>query len=122
MILRLTPALCILALAGCSTPEPQNVSYAPGPASVAPLPAPVMPGPINSPPLQAAPVQSGAMPPTPAPLLQSPTLQGQTSPAGLGEFAEAPSLQYTPTCSTVDNVTLCDAPPLSGGEDRLYTN
>ena len=91
MPLRLTPALCILLLAGCTSSEPQNVSYAP----VVEQPATV----VGAPTVPAAYDQMGQ------------TQQGVAGPAVL-----------QPSCSTVDNVTLCDAPADPGVDDTLYTN
>ena len=92
MILRPMSALCILILAGCTSSEPQTVTYAPLVDAAAPMPAPL---------------------PDPAPHDQA----GQFPP-GDAELATA----YQPGCSTVDNVTLCDAPADPSVDDTLYTN
>jgi hypothetical protein len=91
MPLRLTPALCILLLAGCTSSEPQNVSYAP----VVEQPATV----VGAPTVPAAYDQMGQTP------------QGVAGPAVL-----------QPGCSTVDNVTLCDAPSDPSVDETHYTN
>ena len=92
MILRPMSALCILILAGCTSSEPQNVTYAPLVDGAAPMRAP---------------------PPDPA-------LYDQTGqlPSADAELATA----YQPGCHTVDNVTLCDAPADPSVDDTLYTN
>jgi hypothetical protein len=143
MTLRLMLALSILVLAGCASSEPQNVSYAPAPLVEAAAPAPVhMPPPPTAPALQGQagpfPANGIATPATPqgpapvtslepAPVSSSgPTLYGQTGQPG--EAAAAPAVPPGATnCSTVDGVTLCDAPAEvgiedSGSDDANYTN
>jgi len=125
MTYRLTPALLAILLAGCSTPEPQNVSYAPVATSVAPLPPPAQPGaaPVYGQSVQPAYGQT-AQPTAPAVYGQpgQPALNGQAMQSPPGEFAQAPAFQHTPTCNTVDGVTLCDAAVDPNEPDRLYTN
>ena len=116
MPLRLIPALCIVLLAGCTSSEPQNASYAPLAAA---------------PSLQATPA---AAPPA-SELQNQPTAFPSSDAAGLlqADTAATPVLTSDATkCSTVDGVTLCDAPAGSGTDDTsgdaysadeaLYTN
>lgn len=91
MPLRLTPALCILILAGCTSSEPQNAHYAP---------------------VVQEPVAVAGAPTVPAAYDQV----GQAPQAVAGP----PAVQ--PGCSTVDNVTLCDAPSDPSVDETQYTN
>lgn len=93
MPFRLTPALCVLVLTGCATPEPQNVAYAPS-AAFMPAPPPVGPS--------------------------VPALHDQPANVATDDMSAAPAPQ--PGCSTVDGVTLCDAPYDPDADDTLYTN
>ena len=93
MILRPMSALCILVLAGCTSSEPQNVTYAPL--------------------VGAAPMSVPPPPPTSA-------LYDQTGQLPSADAAVATA--YQPGCHTVDNVTLCDAPADPSVDDTLYTN
>lgn len=140
MTFRLTPALCIFVLAGCTSSEPRNVSYAP-----APLVEAAAPGPMDMPPPPPAPAMAPALqgqagpfpangiatpaPPQgpapvtslePAPVSASgPALYGQTGQMPSGEAA-SPAAALPPgatNCSTVDGVTLCDAPADAGIDD-----
>jgi hypothetical protein len=119
MPLRLIPALCIVLLAGCTSSEPQNASYAPLAAA---------------PSLQATPAAAPPASPASEPQNQ-PTAFPSSDAAGLlqADTAAAPVLTSDGTkCSTVDGVTLCDAPADSGTDDTsgdaysadeaLYTN
>ena len=92
MILRPMPALCVFLLAGCTSSEPQNVHYAP----VVQEPPTV----VGAPTVPAAYDQAGQAPPS-----------GTAGPAAL-----------QPGCSTVDNVTLCDAPADPSVDETHYTN
>lgn len=144
MTLRLMPALSILVLAGCTSSEPQNASYAPAPLVEAAAPAPMpMPPPPPAPQGQTAAfpangIATPASPPGPAPVTSlepapvsapGPALYGQTGQMPPGE-AMAPAAALPPgatNCSTVDGVTLCDAPAEagiedSGSDDATYTN
>lgn len=127
MIYRLTLALLAILLAGCSTPEPQNVSYAPVATSAAPLTPPAQPGaaPIYGQSVQPAYGQSAQ--PTATAVYGQPgqpvqALNGQATQSPPEEFAEAPPFQHTPTCSTANGVTLCDAAVDPNEPDTLYTN
>lgn len=105
MTLRLTPALCVLMLAGCaSSSEQQNVSYTPSPAQTMRMPAaPSEPLPAPAPP--------------PAPFAQDPA-----SPLD-GDAAQQAALPPGATnCRTVDEVTLCDAAHDPLVEETHYTN
>lgn len=148
MILRLMSAACILVLAGCTSSEPQNASYAPAPRLEATAPVTMPPPPPALAPAPALQGQAGpfpangiatpASPQGPAPVTSlepapvsapGPALYGQTGQAPLGE-AMAPAVALPPgatNCSTVDGVTLCDAPAEagiedSGSDDANYTN
>lgn len=97
MLLRLTPALCILLLAGCTSSEQQNISPAPLAESTA------IPG----------------APTTPALVGQAVGEPGQM-PAG--EPVAPATAQHGYNCRTVGNATMCDAPAVPTGQDTLYTN
>ncbi len=130
MTFRLTPALFVVLLAGCASSEPQNVSYAPVAAQpmtmqAAPLPPPSLP--VGEP----APSSSfHATAPAGAQMSTAPmgaSMSAMPTEEPLPGSAEAP-LENTPAipateadiaagvptgatnCSTVDGVTLCDAP------------
>jgi hypothetical protein len=119
MPLRLMSVLCVLLLSGCTSSEPQNASYAPLAAE---------------PSLQAAPPKAHAA--SPAPELQNqPTVFPPSDLAELPQSDTAATAVLPPgatNCSTVDGVTLCDAPAESGADDpsadaynaddALYTN
>lgn len=104
MTFRLTPVLCVLMLAGCASSEPQNVSYAPPPVQSMSVPA------ASSEPLPA-------LAPPPAPFAQDPAspLDGDAAP----QAALPPGAT---NCSTVDEVTLCDAPSDPQVDETPYTN
>ncbi|MBX3580755.1 MAG: hypothetical protein KF810_02510 [Rhizobiaceae bacterium] len=121
MTFRLTPALSIILLAGCTSSEPQNVSYAPVAAQPtqmqqAPLPPPSMPTVTSEP-------ASGTVPLAPASALmtaapaetslpvspEAPAANTPTVPASDADIAAGVPEGAT-NCSTVDGVTLCDAP------------
>lgn len=91
MLLRLTPGLCILLLAGCTSSEPQNVSYAPV-------------------------VQE------PAAVVGAPTVPAAYDQAEQAPLDVAGPAALQPGCSTVDNVTLCDAPYDPSVDETLHTN
>ncbi len=149
---RLMSALCVL-LVGCASSEPQNVSYAQpdtaapvAPATAAPgapaTAAPVAPavGVVAPPGLDAASVPVVATAPvTPAASAASqavvdapgpaiPTaVQDQTglvAPTGDGAVPVAGIPPGATNCSTVDGVTLCDAPATSSeaADDSHHTN
>jgi len=136
MTLRLTPALCILVLAGCTSSEPHNASYAPLPDQAAPAPM-TMPPPPPAPALQGQPgqfpVNGIATAPQPAPALQGQPGQVPVNgiaipppgPAPQGQVGQIPQdgiAAATPGCHTVDNVTLCDAPSDPSVDETQYTN
>lgn len=128
MPFRLILALCLLILAGCTSSEPQKASYAPASAAPPQQSAPIAAAP---PALQAAPVAHAV---SPAQLLQNqPTALPPSDPAGTPQADTTAVLPPGATnCSTVDGVTLCDAPADSGADDSgaaasstddtLYTN
>ncbi|HEY6629973.1 MAG TPA: hypothetical protein VIZ90_00840 [Rhizobiaceae bacterium] len=130
MTFRLTSALCILVLAGCTSSEPQNASYAPATEQAAPMhmppPAPALQGQAGQLPVNGV---ADTAPPT-APLLQGQA--GQFPPNGIATPPMAPALQgqagqfppngiATPGCHTVDNVTLCDVPADPTVDETHYT-
>jgi len=142
MQLRLMSVIGILLLAGCASSEPQNVSYAPLAAAVPAAPAAgvVAPPPIDAarmPVASAAPL-SAASPASlnaPAPVDASApvvpkALQDQTGlmpPTGDGAVPAAVLPPGATNCSTVDGVTLCDAPadaittdPITSSDDDAY--
>lgn len=101
MPLRPMSALCILLLAGCASSEPKNEYYA-------------------SPAGEAAALQGAPPAETPhVTTLPAPASYDQSGQLPVGPAAPA-ALQ--PGCSTVDNVTLCDAPADPSGDDTLHTN
>ena len=127
MTFRLTPALSILILAGCASSEPQNVSYAPLAAQpmtmqAATLPPPSLPegnsaamssslssGHATTP-MPTAPTDA-SMPPQDVSPAATDTLavQGEPLPPSEADIAAGVPTDAT-NCSTVDGVTLCDAP------------
>jgi len=138
----------LLLLVGCASSEPQNASYAALPAA-----APVAPavGVVAPPPLEAAPmpVASAAPMTSPAPIaspasLNAPAPVGASAPVipkalqdetGLlpptsnGAATEPVLPPGATNCSTVDGVTLCDAPadaittdPITSSDDAYNTN
>ena len=114
MPFRLMFALCLLVLAGCSTSEPQKASYAPLPTAPSPQATPVAAAPA----LQAAPALTPTVSTQPE-LQNQPTVPPSDS-AGLipaDPVAEAVLPPGATNCSTVDGVTLCDAPAGSGVDD-----
>jgi hypothetical protein len=137
MTFRLTPALCLFLLAGCQSSEPQNASYAPVAATpsmqAAPLPAPALPASdarLARVPLPAAPATT-SMSANPA----EPSAPSAYEPSIPGAAATEPPAALPPgaaNCSTVDGVTLCDAPADVGTnnagadaystDEKLYTN
>jgi len=110
--------MSILLLAGCASSEPKNVSYAPLPAA--------------APSVQAAPPMTTSMPASNAvaassaayPLAET-SPPGEPIPANESDIAAGVPEGAT-NCSTVDGVTLCDAPAGLGfeesGEDGGPTN
>lgn len=129
MPFRLTPALFLVLLAGCTSSEPQNVSYAPLAAQpsmqAATLPPPSLPEgePAPSSSFHAAAPAGGQMSTAPmgtsmsampteeplpgsadAPLANAPAIPATEADVAAGVPAGATN------CSTVDGVTLCDAP------------
>jgi len=113
---RLLVVLSVLLLEGCAASEPKNVSFAPVTAATAPMQA----GPALAPSAQA--------PGAAASMLSSPEAmpQGQTTPASEADIAAGVPSNAT-NCSTVDGVTLCDAPADGGFEqsgvgESNYTN
>ena len=106
MSLRLMSALCILLMAGCTSSEPQNASYAPR--------------------ADRATIISDT-PPASAPVASTPTTDTPPAPASYDqvEYAAASGTPapaaLQPGCHTVDNVTLCDVPADPSAEDILYT-
>lgn len=92
MTLRLMSALCILILVGCTSSEPEKASYTPAIEGAATMPAP----------------------------LQAPVSYDQAGQVAPSDIAAPVALQ--PGCSTVDNVTLCDAPADAAADDTSYTN
>jgi len=127
MPFRLMFALCLLVLAGCTSSEPQKASYAPLPNAPSPQAAPVATAPSH----QAAPVgaaQSLQAAPAVVPTVSTvPELQTEptaafppSDPAVLPQTDPAAAAVLPPgasNCSTVDGVTLCDAPADSGAGD-----
>lgn len=121
MPFRLTPALLVILLAGCTSSEPQNVSYAP----LATQPVAMQPAPLPSPSMpQGDTAQtSGSLPAATATASMSawptedslpaapdaPMVDGQAIPATEPDIAAGVPAGAT-NCSTVDGVTLCDAP------------
>ena len=110
--------MSILLLAGCASSEPKNVSYAPLPGAApsvqaAPSMAPSMP--VSNP----VTASSAAYP------LAQPSPFGEAIPANESDIAAGVPEGAT-NCSTVDGVTLCDAPAGLGfeesGEDGGPTN
>jgi len=127
MTFRMTPALSILLLAGCASSEPQNVSYAPLAAQpmkmqAAPLPAPSLPE-GNSAAMSSSlssdhattsmPTEPTGASTPPQDTLPAATdtlaVQGQPVPPSEADIAAGVPTDAT-NCSTVDGVTLCDAP------------
>lgn len=130
MPFRLMLALFFLVLAGCTSSEPQKASYAPHAVRPSPQAAPVAAAPTP----QVANV-TPAMPPVPE--LQNQPASGfpPSDKAGSPQADPAAAAAIPPgatNCSTVDGVTLCDAPTDSGVDDpsadaysadeKLYTN
>lgn len=101
--------MTILLLAGCAASEPKNVSYAPLPAA--------------APSVQAAPPRALATPASDAvaassavyPLAETSPF-GEPIPANAADIAAGVPAGAT-NCSTVDGVTLCDAPAGLGSEE-----
>lgn len=136
MTLRLMSALSILVLAGCTSSEPQNASYAPLVQEAAPAPMTMPP----APPAPALQGQTGPFPANGIATAASPAqpIQGQTEqipvngiatpppvPALQGETGQIPAngiAAASPGCHTVDNVTLCDVPADPSVEETHYTN
>lgn len=120
MPLRLMPALSVLLLAGCTSSEPQNAAYAP----LAPAPSMQAAPVASAPALQAAPAVTPAAPPVPE-LQSQQTAFPPSDPAGLPQADTAAAAILPPgatNCSTVDGVTLCDAPADPSTDDAQYTN
>jgi hypothetical protein len=129
MPFRLMPALCILLLAGCASSEPQDASYASVSATPPPQSAPV----ALAPALHATHAAHAVLP-APQPQNQ-PTEFPPSDPAGAPQADAAATAVLPPgatNCSTVDGVTLCDAPSDSiaddpsadafNTDDTVYTN
>jgi len=103
--------IAILLLAGCASSEPKNVSYAPIPTA-----APA----VSTPAPEAVAAPSAAYP------LAEPSPPGEPIPANESDLAAGVPEGAT-NCSTVDGVTLCDAPAdlgfeESGAEGPTHTN
>ena len=96
MPFRLTLALCIILLAGCTSSEPQNIS-----------PAPL--------------AESTAVPGVPTPAFAGQTV-GDTGQIPAADPMGTAATQHGYNCRTVGNATMCDAPAIPATEDRLYTN
>lgn len=128
MTFRLTPALCILFLAGCASSEPQNASYAPAAvqpttmqsATLPPPSSPVVnpayaagsqPAPATSQPVPAFPASVSAAPAETSlsAVPEEPRANSEPIPASEADIAAGVPADAT-NCSTVDGVTLCDAP------------
>ena len=120
MPLRLMPALCVLLLAGCTSSEPQNASYAPLATAPSLQAAPVAAAPA----LQATPTVVPAISPV-SELQSQPTAFPPPDSTGLPRADTASAAILPPgatNCSTVDGVTLCDAPADPSTDDAQYTN
>ena len=112
MPFRLMPALCVLLLAGCASSEPQNASYAPACRRRR----------VRCRPRRAA--QRCQLALRPCRLLRSVAMsfyRPQTGRVLPNEADDTPPQPVAPAqrhhCSTVDGVTLCDAPADSGTDN-----
>jgi hypothetical protein len=99
MLLRLTPALAIILMTGCTSSEPQTTAS----------PAPLALNPAGMPASTSKPA------PTSHPI-------GSTGQEPTGGSVDALAVQHGYNCRTVGNATMCDAPAIPSGEDPLYTN
>jgi hypothetical protein len=101
--------MSILLLAGCAASEPKNVSYARLPAAAPSVQA----GPPMAPSMQASDAMAASSATNP---LAETSPFGDTMHANESEIAAGVPEGAT-NCSTVDGVTLCDAPAGLGFEE-----
>jgi len=117
---RLLAALIGLTVAGCTSQQPQNLSYSPAPA----LQPPTVGTAAGAPALQ--PGQSQATAPTASlaePAVTTSAAGFPPAPAcGAGSAATACPPSVERTCRTTGNVTTCDVPADPGSDSTLYTN
>lgn len=116
---RFLAALLGLAVAGCTSPEPQNLSYSPSNETLMPAPAET-PGNtvLPSQPASTPTIQSSA---AAAPAVSAAGFPSAPGCAGRGKAPCAPVLQER-KCRTVGSVTTCDVPADPDADSRLYTN
>jgi len=111
--------MTILLLAGCAASEPKNVSYAPLPAAAPSVQA----APPMAPPIPASDAVAASSAANP---LAETSPFGEAIPANESDIAAGVPEGAT-NCSTVDGVTLCDAPAglgfgESGADEQTHTN
>lgn len=120
------PVLLGLAMAGCTSSEPQGLVSAP--ASESAMPAPAAPSfnataatsPPPAPDLQPtlaarAPVMTTVQP-------QAATAAGFPPPPACGPGTECAAPARIEKCRTVGSVTTCDVPPDPAADSTRYTN
>ena len=118
------PALLGLAMAGCTSSEPQNLAGAPV-AEMA-LPAPATPSFNATNPSAFPPAYDRqpalAAPTAPTPAARTTSVAGFPPPPACDPGAECAAPARVKKCRTVGSVTTCDVPPDPATDSTRYTN